>query len=100
MLKENSRGEIVFEHPLFETKGVASSDVLSEIMGTDTIPPIKEAEWVSRYTQLLDLDQTDSDEALEIKKNLISHFGEQHPINRNFERMQRLKVFKNTLLKK
>lgn len=36
-----------------QTQGLASSDVLAAVMGTDPVPPIEEAAWLSEYRSLI-----------------------------------------------
>lgn len=78
---EDEYGNIKSIPPKFQTKGVASSDILNEIMHTNSIPDIEEAHLVESFSEkILHGDRTGADTIL---SNLISHFGEDHPIIEN-----------------
>jgi len=65
--------------PNFQTKGVASADILTRIMGTNSIPDkIEEAVWVSNFFECLNIQDKESAAKYLIK--ITSHFGEQHPV--------------------
>jgi predicted ATP-binding protein involved in virulence len=66
--------------PSFQTKGVMSADVLSIIMGIDPTPPVEEADWLDRYKELIEIGAYKTESAIELKKKLVSHFGNDHPL--------------------
>lgn len=66
--------------PTFQTKGVINADVLSYIMGIDPVPPVKEAEWIDDYIELIETGRADSKEAKITWDNIIEHFGKEHPL--------------------
>lgn len=64
-----------------QTKGVASSDILEQIMGTYSIPIIvEEARWVNDYLGYIQNNQLESEEAENLFEKLLSHFGKDHPV--------------------
>lgn len=78
-----------------QTLGVASSDILTAIMGVDPIPPVPEAQDVARYAALIQQDQHDGEEGRGLRARLIGHFGETHPVMQDCDRWIRLQTFKN-----
>lgn len=83
--------------PSEETRGIASSSVLSSIFGTDPIPNVPEADWRSRYLAQIQQGIHDSPDGLELREKLIQHFGKNHPVIRDADRMIRLEEFKRRL---
>lgn len=80
-----------------QTRGVASSDLLAEIMGVNPVPDIQEAHQVSDYHALIQQNLHETAEGLDLRKKLESHFGVNHPVIRECERMIRLQTFKQKL---
>ena len=85
------------ETPQFQTRGVESADVLAQIMGVDPIPQVDEATWLSKYRALIDQGVSDTEDAKDLREKLIKHFGEQHPVILECDRMIRLMNFKKRL---
>lgn len=64
-----------------QTKGVASSDILEQIMETYSIPrTVTEAQWVEDYLETVRKDQYESIEAVDLYNRIVKHFGEEHPV--------------------
>lgn len=80
-----------------QTKGVASSDLLAEIMGVDPIPDLPEARNLARYHALIQQNLHSSEEGLKLRTSLEQHFGARHPVILECERMIRLQAFKQKL---
>ena len=80
-----------------QTQGLASSDVLAAVMGTDPVPPIEKAAWLSEYRGLIQQGLQDSPQGIELKQKLIDHFGPHHPEILECERLIRLETFKRKL---
>lgn len=80
-----------------QTEGLASSDVLAAVMGTDPVPPIEKAAWLSEYRGLIQQGLQDSPRGDELKQKLIDHFGPHHPEILECERLIRLEIFKRKL---
>jgi predicted ATP-binding protein involved in virulence len=77
-----------------QTKGVASVDLLAAIMGVDPIPDVPEAHWVSEFHALVQQNQYETEAAKDLRSQLEQHFGEDHPVLREIDRMIRLQVLK------
>lgn len=80
-----------------QTKGVASSDLLAQIMGVDPIPDVPEAKMLSEYHALIQQNIHGDVEGLALRAQLETHFGTDHPVMRECDRMIRLQAFKQKL---
>lgn len=85
---------IVIQPVTQQTQGVASSDVLAEVMGTDPVPDVDAARQLSRYMALIQQDLEDSDEAQQLLAVLNQHFGADHPQMLECQRLSRLQALK------
>jgi predicted ATP-binding protein involved in virulence len=94
---EQGQSEIVVEHVTQQTKGVASSDLLAEIMGVDPIPDLSEAKDLSAYHALIQQNLHQGSEGLRLRAALEQHFSAEHHVIRDCERMIRLQAFKQKL---
>ena len=94
---EEGRPSITVENINQQTKGVASSDLLAEIMGVDPIPNLPEARNLARYHALIQQNLYSSDDGLNLRASLEQHFGASHPVILECERMIRLQAFKQKL---
>lgn len=94
---ETGHLQTVIETINLQTRGVASSAVLAQIMGVDPIPDVPEARMLSEYHALIqqNLHQDSAGQALRVQ--LEAHFGPEHPVMRECERMIRLQAFKQKL---
>ncbi|WP_395791063.1 AAA family ATPase [Aquimonas sp.] len=80
-----------------QTKGVASSDLLAEIMGVNPIPDLPEARMVSSFHALIQQNLHNTNEGGQLRARLSAHFGDSHPVLRECDRMIRLQGFKQKL---
>lgn len=80
--------------PQFQTRGVQSADVLAAIMGVDPVPQVPEARMLSRYRALIEDGQVDSRDALDLRAKLLDHFGPQHPVMIDCDRLIRFQAFR------
>jgi predicted ATP-binding protein involved in virulence len=87
-------GQGLFETPTFQTRGVESADVLASIMGVDPVPQVEEARWVSRYRALIEDGKADSPDAQALRARLVKHFGAEHPLMVDCDRLIRFQAFK------
>jgi predicted ATP-binding protein involved in virulence len=94
---ETGQSRVEFEHVITQTRGVASADVLAEIMGVNPIPDVFEARQLSAYHALIQQNLHDTEEGLELREALQAHFSENHPVMNECERMIRLQAFKKKL---
>lgn len=97
MLARDPSGAWSADEPKEQTKGVESSAALAGVMHVDPIPPVQEARDLSRYEQMIQLRQHDSEEGLILRTALTAHFGQQHPLMLNCDRLIRLEQFKAKL---
>lgn len=77
-----------------QTQGVASSDLLAEIMGTDPLPNIEIVRQLSHYMALIQQDLESSDEANQLRSLLEAHYGKHHPHMLECDRLIRLQALK------
>jgi predicted ATP-binding protein involved in virulence len=87
-------GIATVETPKFQTRGVESADVLAFIMGVHPVPQVEEARLLSEYRARIEEYKADTPEALEMRRRLIEHFGDQHPIMIDCDRLIRFQNFK------
>jgi predicted ATP-binding protein involved in virulence len=80
--------------PPFQTRGVESADVLSQVMGVDPIPQIEPARWLSDYRAMIQTGQHESPDGLQLFARIVSHFGEQHPVLEGMNILRRLQDFR------
>jgi predicted ATP-binding protein involved in virulence len=80
-----------------QTQGVASSDVMAEVMGIDPVPDLESAQQLSTYTALIEQGRKDTAQGLELRAALERHFGESHPQMLECQRLIRLQTLKNKL---
>lgn len=80
-----------------QTLGVASSEVLAEVMGIDPIPNVIQAHQLSQYRALIQQNLHESAEGKAQRGHLEAHFGKEHPVMRECDRMIRLQVLKQKL---
>lgn len=86
-----------FKIPRSQTQGVESANVLSEIMDVDPIPPVPQVGLLRRYNQLIQQHMFDTPEAQRLRVQLEQHFGSQHSVIQECDRMIRLERFKQSL---
>jgi predicted ATP-binding protein involved in virulence len=87
-------GQGVIETPTFQTRGVESADVLASIMGVDPVPQVEQAVWLSNYRAHIEDGNVDTTEALSLRAQLVDHFGLEHPLMLECDRLIRFQAFK------
>jgi len=80
--------------PPFQTRGVESADILAKVMDVDPVPQIEPAQWLTDYRALIQSGEYESDSGNELYANLISHFGEEHPLLVEIDTLKRLQEFR------
>ena len=80
-----------------QTMGVASSDVLANVMGIDPVPDVEPARQLSRYLALIQQNLHEESEGKKLRKELDAHFGFDHPKMLECDRLIRLQAFKRRL---
>lgn len=91
---ETGKSRTVVRRVKQQTLGVASSDLLAEIMGVDPIPDVPQSRWVSEYNALIQQNLHDDDQGTDLRSKLMDHFGADHPVIRECDRMIRLQAYK------
>ncbi len=79
ILRFDDNGVAFIDKPGFQTKGVCSSDVLEQIMGTFSVPPVCEANWISDYSSLVAENLWQSEDGIKLFEKIVKHFGTEHP---------------------
>ncbi len=87
-------GRGVLDTPRFQTKGVQSADVLAAIMSVDPVPQVEEARQMSAYRALVEDGAADTQPARALREKLIAHFGHDHPLVVDCDRLIRFQAFK------
>lgn len=98
-LPESDRIETEVVVPLWQTRGVASADLLARIMNVNPVPDVPEAHWVNQYQALIQQNLHGSDDGVALRANLEQHFGVDHPLLQECQRLIRLEGFKQKLPK-
>lgn len=80
-----------------QTQGIASSDVLADVMGIDPVPDLQSARQLSAYKALIEQGLKDTAEGVKLHDALVRHFGENHPELLDCRRLSRLQVLKKRL---
>lgn len=80
-----------------QTLGVSSADLLARIMKVDPVPSVPEAEMLSEYQGLIQQNQHEAPEGKAMRVRLNEHFGADHPVMRECDRLIRLQGFKQRL---
>ncbi|XXY51162.1 AAA family ATPase [Sorangium sp. So ce269] len=87
-------GEAVLDTPTFQTRGVESADVLTEIMGVDPVPQVEQARWLSRYRAFIEDGMAEAPDAQALRAKLVQHFAPNHPVILDCDRLRRFQAFK------
>ena len=61
-----------------QSLGVASSDVMAHLQGTDPVPNVEQAQWLSEYKKFIVQGEHTSEKGNKLKEKIINHFGETH----------------------
>jgi len=88
---------ITSETPLFQTRGVMSTDILSKIMNIDPIPLVEEATWVHTYYKLIENEEENESFGLDLWAKIVEHFGPKHPVTIGCQNAIRLKNMKGKI---
>lgn len=94
---ETGKAVSLVEAIVNQTRGVSSADLLARIMGVDPIPHVPEAQWVTDYQALIQQNLHQESDGQALRTKLEAHFGAQHPVMHECDRMIRLQGFKQRL---
>ncbi len=100
ILSFDSEGAAHAQVPDFQTKGVTSSTVLEQLMGTHSVPDVKEAEWITQYLVLIEAGTWEAEQGQTLKNKLFNHFGNDHPVINDLDAQIRIQQFKNRVKQK
>lgn len=92
--EESGQRRINIKGATQQTQGVASSDLLAEIMGTDPMPDIEIARQMSQYQALIQQDMEGTDKAVQLRSLLEKHYGASHPQLLECDQLIRLQTLK------
>lgn len=94
---ETGRSLSVAESVRTQTRGVSSADLLARIMGVDPVPGVPEAQMLSDYQALIQQNLHETPVSQDLRARLEQHFGADHPVIRECDRLIRLQGFKQRL---
>lgn len=80
--------------PAEQTRGVESADALHSAMGVNPVPPVEEAEQLDDYRALIENGKHETQQGQSLRKKLVQHFGADHPLIRDCDRLIRFQEFK------
>lgn len=89
-----SNGDVVVETPLIQTRGVESADVLATVMDVDPVPKLQESSDLTAYRALIEDGKADTPAASDLRQHLITHFGAEHPVMLECDRLIRFQRFR------
>ena len=87
-------GETSIDTPTIQTRGVMSADVLASIMGVDPVPHIEEAVWLTNFRAMIEDGEAESPTGQELRGRLVAHFGQDHPMMADCDRLIRFQAFR------
>jgi predicted ATP-binding protein involved in virulence len=87
-------GDVAIETPLLQTRGVESANVLAAVMDVDPVPQLEESIALSVYRKLIETGKAESPEAIALRKRLMAHYGERHPVMLECDRLSRFQRFR------
>lgn len=77
--------------PSEQSQGVSSDLLMAKLQNTSPVPDIPQNAWLDRYHELIEYDQENTAEGIQLKKAIINHFGENHSLWRECERIINLR---------
>jgi predicted ATP-binding protein involved in virulence len=87
LVESDEEDTFITKKPELQTRGVMSSDILERIMGTFSIPDVKESKALNKLHQYIQEDKYNTVEAQDLLKDLKEHFGDEHPEIFNCEKL-------------
>lgn len=91
---ETGKPRFVVKSGFSQTKGVASADLLSRIMGVNPIPPVEEARWIAEYIAMIENGTHEDDVGQTLRKKLLNFYGPTHPVLLDADKLIRFQTFK------
>lgn len=90
--KEESNASV--ELPIYQTRGTDSAALLARVMQIDSTPLIPEIVKLRRYQFLISQNAHQSEEGSALRSDLLAHFGQEHNLMQDCERMLRMQALK------
>lgn len=97
IIGEGNDGAINLRLPVYQTKGVLSADILSQIMFTDPKPNVIEAMWLDDFRAIIETGDLSSEDAIELESKLVKHFGSDHPLMLECESLKKIRQIRSKL---
>jgi predicted ATP-binding protein involved in virulence len=94
---DSSEVRMVVETPTAQTQGVPSADILAVVQHVDPVPDVPPARWLSEYKALIQQYLHESETGVELRQKLDQHFGREHSVMLECERLIRLMAMKKKL---
>ena len=94
ILTKDHEDKWMADAPAEQTRGVESADALYNAMGVDPVPPVKEAKQLYSYRALIENGEHGTEEGQSLREKLVQHFGADHPLIRDCDRLIRFQQFK------
>jgi len=95
--EETGQLRSIAELPDAQSRGVASADVLALLMGVDPVPEVNESLWLSEYKALIQSEEYETEAGEILRQKLIAHFGAEHQVILECDRLIRLVKMKAKL---
>lgn len=92
--QDDERSNMVAIIPNQQTLGVASNDVLAAIMDVDPVPDVEQARMLSQFRSMIQQGNHENEEGQILKNKLDAHYGVNHPLILECDRMIRLEAMK------
>ncbi len=93
--EESGELEVYVDSASEQTEGVASSSILASVMDIDPVPDLRSTRSLSEYISLIQSGDYESAEGLRLRSYLVDHYGPNHPLLLDCDRLIRLKELKN-----
>ncbi|MFW6002081.1 MAG: hypothetical protein ACOCQD_01970, partial [archaeon] len=94
IISKSNRGSQYIETPQFQTRGIDSSYILAVLMGVDPKPDIQEVRDLNEYIVLIENNEIEREKAKDLRKKLETHFGKDHYVILDCDRLIRMQKFK------
>lgn len=99
MIDQAADGSWSIVQPGRQTQGVESSLVMAEVMRTDQTPALPIIDRLNEYYALIQTHRFDTDAGRDLRAQLVAHYGSDHPVIQEADRMISIERFKLTLNK-
>ncbi len=94
ILARDTQGHWTADSPPEQTKGMENAYVMATIMGADPAPNVEEVRMLNDYIALIEEGKSETTEANSLREKLTEHFGPNHPLMLDCDRLIRFQSFK------